>query len=476
MHFYVLIFENCQCVTIAASCLLWTNLITTLLSILELWVSSHCNRSLLHAQQTLPFKQPASLAKMTGIITAFTLPSGLSLLFLFLGVWYYLIWSTSKQTRFEDRARCESILRCRKSDGTRKLSIQDSVEARALPNQRLVRVFGIDNAFTTFDNTYRKQFREQAEGKLILTDEKWKGLADFAHTLVSKSLQPEANRNEIPLVPLVQSLALKISMHILFGLDPLTLNNTTISNLAHQINELWLESKLSPLNDTKIIGLKEDLEENLGKIFPKESLELIKTPMNLILPAYETMWRIVFRCFLEVAFRNPAAARTWRQALVRYLGTPTAEQFESASDEEPVSVSFIVAEALRLYPPTKRVFRKFPERLGWGARTVAADIEACQRDPDIWGPQSLEFVPSRWRDLSPDIQNSFMPFGGPPFVCPTKKEFGPRMIGLLVAALAQRISKDDGWALNNEENWDGQGPFPPLDTSRKAYHSLSISR
>ncbi|MCJ1266893.1 hypothetical protein MMC22_006778 [Lobaria immixta] len=413
---------------------------------------------------------------MTGIITVFPLPSGLTLLVLFLSVWYYLIWSTSKQTRFKDRTRCESILRCRKSDATRNLSIQDSVEARALPNQRLIQVFGIDNAFTTFDNTYRKQFREQAEGKLILTDEKWKGLADFAHTLVSKSLQPEANRDGIPLVPLVQSLALKISMHVLFELDPLTLNNITISNLAHQINELWLESKSSPPNNTKIIVLKEELEENLGKIFPKKSSESTETPMNLILPAYETMWRIVFRCFLEVAFRNPAAAPTWRRALARYLETPTAEQFESASDEEPVSVSFIVAEALRLYPPTKRVFRKFPEQLGRGVKTIAADIEACQRDADVWGPQSLEFVPSRWRDLSPDVQSSFMPFGGPPFFCPAKKEFGPRMIGLLVAALAQRVSKYDGWTLNNEENWDGQGPLPPLDPSRKAYHSLSISR
>ncbi|MCJ1462157.1 hypothetical protein MMC07_000757 [Pseudocyphellaria aurata] len=396
-----------------------------------------------------------------------------------LGVRYYRHWSKPKPTRFKDRFRCENILGCGKSNGIGNISIQDAVKSRALPNQRLVQAFGIDNAFTTFDCDYRMEFRKEAKEKLNLAVGKWKDLTFFAKELLGKSLETEASKKVVFLIPLLQSLTLKISMNILFKLDPFTLDDKAISNLVCQINKLWLESKLVPLNTMLLENLKKELEENLGKIFPGKRIDTKETPidskekpMNLILPAYETMWRIVFRCFLEVAFRNPSATSKWRTVLLRYLENPTAEQFKHTSVEDPVSVSFIVSEALRLYPPTKRVFRKFPEDSGWGDRTVAADIEACQRDSDIWGPRSLEFVPSRWIDLSAEIRGSFMPFGGRLFICPAKEGFGPRMIGLLVAVLAQQIWKDK-WILNHDEDWD---PLAPLDSSRTAYHSLSISR
>lgn len=414
---------------------------------------------------------------MIDIINFWILSSGLPILFLCLGAYYYFVWSKSTQiSRFKDPTYCDKILQClHKDDATWKRSAKESVKARALPNKRLIETFGIDNAFTTLDDSRRKLFRRQAATKLNLAYGNWKGFADIAQELVSKSLQPGANSSEIPLVPLVQSLALKIAIYTLFKLDSLRLNDKTVSTLARQINTLWLESKQMPLNNLSVEILKKELEESLGEIFPNQSLEPEEKPMNLILPAYETIWRVVFRCFLEVAFRNPATAPAWHRALVRFFQNPTKDQFEHESDKDPDSVLFIVYEALRLYPPTKRVFRKFPKELGWGEKTVAADIEECQRDPRTWGARSLEFVPSRWRDLSDTIEKSFMPFGGELFICPAKKEFGPWMIGLLVAALAQGISKDE-WALNNDDFSDGQRPFRPLDPSRNAYLSLSISK
>lgn len=412
--------------------------------------------------------------KMNNIITFSVLAPGLTILFLCLGARYYFFWLKPKQTRFKDEAQCKKIIGCPIDDPELR-SIW--VEARAKPNQRLIPAFNIQNAFTTFDDGDRVKFRNAAAEKLKLTGIwNWKNLPNVARELVSKSLQTEFNRGEIPLVPLVQSLALKIVMSALFELNPLTLNDDTVSDLAHQINELWLGSKLSPMGNARITDLRSGLEENLGKIFPGQSLEPESTPMNLILPAYETMWRVVFRCFLEVAFRNPATAPTFHSALVRYLEDSTAKQFEKASDDkDSVSVKFIVFEALRLYPPTKRIFRKFRDESDWGGETVSADIEACQRDDKIWGEQSLEFRPSRWSE-SESKHKFFMPFGGDLFNCPAKGGFGPRMIGLLVAALVHSISKDNGWTLNNDGIWDGQGPLPPLDSSREAYHSLSILR
>lgn len=412
---------------------------------------------------------------MIGIVTFRGLSLGLTTLFLCLAAWYYISRPKAKPIPSEHRLRCEKILNCRHGVTGATLSIDKSIWARALPNQRLKSAFDIDNGFTTFANDYRRQFREEAEGKLKLTDDRWKDLASLAQRLVSETLRAEANKDEILLTPLVQSLALKIVLYILFELKPLELDDTTIRELAHQINELWLESKSRPMKTGQIGSLKESLKENLGKIFPGRGLESKESPMNLILPAYETVWRVVFRCFLEVVFRNPATAPAWRHALAKFLNDPTADQFKYASKQYPVSVSFIVSEALRLYPPTKRVFRKFPEESGWGTEMFAADIEACHRDPAIWGAHSLQFVPLRWKILSPSFWNSFIPFGGSLFVCPAKKEFGSRMTGLLVAALAQGISEGGEWTLNHDENWNGPGRLP-LDSDRKAYHSLSISR
>lgn len=44
------------------------------------------------------------------------------------------------------------------------------------------------------------------------------------------------------------------------------------------------------------------------------------------------------------------------------------------------------------------------------------------------------------------MRNAFMPFGGSTVIYPTKQNFGPRMIGVIVAALATHITVHD-WKL-----------------------------
>lgn len=72
--------------------------------------------------------------------------------------------------------------------------------------------------------------------------------------------------------------------------------------------------------------------------------------------------------------------------LIGFLVTPTSAQL---SEQVPigggkgVSVSYITAEALRLYPPTRRVNRA--NRSGADeAIKAAADVEATQRDSENW--------------------------------------------------------------------------------------------
>ena len=76
-------------------------------------------------------------------------------------------------------------------------------------------------------------------------------------------------------------------------------------------------------------------------------------------------------------------------------------------------------------------------------------------------------------------RNAYMPFGGSTFVCPAKQDFGPRMIRVVVAALAAHITPR-GWKLelcvggpNGGEEFSGE---KPLVSDRNKYEWIEISR
>lgn len=379
----------------------------------------------------------------------------------------HIFFRPKPNKRFKDPANCERIRECRGIyDGTNLIPPQ---QARALPNRRIAEVFHLENAFTTMDNSDYKEFRKVAASRINITSDKWIHVAEYATTLVRTNVTNE-NQHRLQLFPLVQSLSLKISLYILFDKDPLHIDNRHVSSIAYAINELWEESK-NRISSGHIQLLQESLQKAILGIFPGQSLAPRDTPMNLIIPAYETLWRVVLRLFLEVSFRNPDAAPGWRQSLHVYLADQT--KFRSRLNAQSVPPSFLVDEALRLYPPTRRLYRTFQLGPNSETTTVSADVEACQRQPDIWGPRSFEFFPQRWEKVSEEARRTFTPFGGKAFTCPAKQEFGPRVIGVLVAALVEYIT---------EENWDIECEktkedvfFPgPLSSNRRAYGSIFV--
>ena len=378
--------------------------------------------------------------------------------------------------QFHDPDICKRVLACLSTDDLENCNRISPLKARALPNQRLVATFHIDNAFTTTDHNYHRHFRTLASQKISgLSADVWKRIAEFTHKLLRKQTGVIGSKiYEILLVPLVQATSLKISLHILFDHNPLELKDDDVTALARNINELWMESKQSFPSSKKIQSLQLALQSALVTIFPNQKFTSRETPMNLILPAYETLWRVVLRCFLEVVFRNHMAVPAWRPVLTAFLAKPTNAQFEAYSSEtNAISVSFIVSEALRLYPPTRRVYRTFHLAKNLTEEIVAADIECCQRNPMIWSIESLRFVPMRWGNLSEEAREAFMPFSGRPFLCPAKQDFGPRMIGVLVAALADCITAED-WTLENDGKEEDLYLGQPLMSGREEYHSLRL--
>lgn len=383
--------------------------------------------------------------------------------------------------KFNKRSRCLDILACKPIDGQGPPNGFSREKSRAIPNRRLIDAFGVDNAFTTTTWKHRSDFVKFAEGKISgMGDGEWKRIADMTLELVRKKTRRlEHTDGAIPLVPFVQSITLSMSLYVWFGLEPLSLKEKTVADIASLINELWITSKVY-YPKSFMARKKVELQKALRKIDSTFVFTPERTPLNLILPAYETMWRVVLRCFLEVVFRNDdEAALEWRDVLQAYLGCPTSSRFgESATSPGSISASHVVHEALRLYPPASRVYRTY--ELGGKRKDFAADIEECHRNDAFWGADGQCFRPSRWTTISEEAlteSGAFMSFGAGRFVCPAKKTFGPRMIGVLVASLAAEISTGR-WTVGDNEVTRAGFRFPdgPLESGREVYGSLRLWR
>ncbi|OJJ44010.1 hypothetical protein ASPZODRAFT_27817 [Penicilliopsis zonata CBS 506.65] len=170
-------------------------------------------------------------------------------------------------------------------------------------------------------------------------------------------------------------------------------SETDLVNLAEAINRAWIESK----DEQTTLELKDnrDLQRALSAVFPEHDFSNRQlNPLNKIIPGFETLWRIVLMTFLEVGFKAGRQHPEWREALVAFAKIPGKVQFETA---EPVSVQFLVNEALRLHPPTKRIYRAYKATaLDEHTRITSANIEACHTAPATWGPTAMTFDPLRW--------------------------------------------------------------------------------
>jgi hypothetical protein len=143
----------------------------------------------------------------------------------------------------------------------------------------------------------------------------------------------------------------------------------------------------------------------------------------------------------------------------------------------------IAKKALRLYPPTRRVHQNIR------GQTLRADIEACQRSELLSGKDPFVFQPERWQDINAverqcvfdkvkgagkvsgrrEEEVGYLPFA---YWCAADhgetKEFGMKMIALLVAVLCQKRE------LDNDKSLPEQGTS--LKTDREAYEDLGLKK
>ena len=378
---------------------------------------------------------------------------------------------------------------------------QEQLEARTQPNERLKRVFGIDNAFTTDSRdcaikfvTQAKKILRQAIGLQGLQSTgsdapNWTPLIESIREAVKDEFKK--GQKYIALAQLVQVVTLKVSLKYLFDLgDESLADRQALILIAAEINDLWLRSKH---DDTIEWKGQTQMHQSLRAITDQDQdpLHPVQNPMNFILPAYETMWRAVFRGIMELSFRPYPEAAKWKQLLTEITNDPFKANWKSAADRKQICALDVVKEILRLYPPTRRVHRYFPNQPEYSK----ADLEECHRNKNLVTEDADIFEPGRWaairetyaRCLGKEINNltdkeikireeddGFMPFA---LTCPAGKEvaygFGFKMIALLVGMLSEQIDGLKDWELVIGEEKDRLPAVgTALNNEREHYLSL----
>lgn len=353
------------------------------------------------------------------------------------------------------------------------------LESRALPNLRLMEVFDIQNSFTTADENFHKEFRKRVESHLRLTEVQWEATVRRAQMTISSYLklhlkQAKGSGPTVPLVPMVRVVVLKVILGTIveaYPADspPIDQEYRMLEQVADIINRLWILSKSEGVSsDSK--SLLDQLNLLLRQLLP----EARDYPLNIILPSFETMWRVVIRGIMELRFRD---SETWQfhyhQMFKDILSDPSQQAMKKLDFTNAVSIDNIVNEILRLYPPTRRIYRAISALDGCPPSIVGVDVESLHRDSGVWGKDSLYFRPSRWRNgLSKVQQASFFPFGKKKFICPAKSSFAPRMLAILVGAISTGMGNEVTLSWGQERNSFAEKE--PISNHRGDLESLSI--
>jgi hypothetical protein len=397
-----------------------------------------------------------------------------------------------------------------------------------MPNQELRKIFGIDNGFTNPDKPSKTGFTQKAEKVMLAAmivnynnpDGDWVDLRRHALTYFDEYMRLNGTRT-VKLAELTQYITLKMSLCYLFDGAHEALKSDSqfddVIYISKRTIELWIKSKQRNLTEGERLLWKDEtkLHDALRRVIYSAPTVGIggfsddittvdpeipsQNPMNLLLPAYETTWRVVMRCFLEVQHRGAQNKTIWTAFLENYLNDlENANSMRNDAFHKPTEINDgvirpveIVKEALRLYPSTRRVHRLFDDK------EVKADIEACHRQEMLCGHDPDAFRSERWQTLcfearqarydkqgrtpkelkdklkSEEERLGYMPFA---YFCaadhPNTREFASKMVALLVAVLCSGLG--DEWVMKDIDSLPPYGT--PLQSDRAEYEELKLKK
>ncbi|KUJ10778.1 uncharacterized protein LY89DRAFT_689401 [Mollisia scopiformis] len=390
-------------------------------------------------------------------------------------------------TFYHETAPCTALLQ------------ETTLTKRALPNRRLITAFGIENAFTTISPQIHQNFLNKVSALLEKSnnDISRRFLAADALRIgqeyIERSPSPIVSLSKLVQVVVFRTVLTIFFPHVAKGFtEDGLLKDIDVKIISAQINKLWYDSKdpwkvfaaqYGPRRWSSIMREREILLERLELQFPWYRTYLPqRNPLNILVPAHQGLWGVVLRCLIEVRFRSQGERRReWMELFRWFLGEPTEAWHRG--NEKGLEVQMIVAETLRLYPPTKRMYIQQED-----GRLDAVDIEKMHRVGERWGDDPLVFRPERWVEIGLDVVGTdcYMPFGRKVGVegdgkadtvsqCPSRLRGGPKLIAVIVGALLELLDEEweleDGWDMK-DDIFDGE----PLRSGKDAYESLGLWR
>ncbi|OBZ75461.1 hypothetical protein A0H81_04927 [Grifola frondosa] len=319
-------------------------------------------------------------------------------------------------------------------------SLFSQLEARAAPNVRLVRAFDIHNTFTSADPSIHAVFVKKTKSLISPPSNNSFDWLRFSHVAVDaiSAYLPNAMLAPVAFDTVMRTVTLRTILVGLLGVDPseVDIDFPAVDFVTRGINELWRLSKTTSALPPNLLS---EVNEHL-----RHWVSDVPNPLEFIIPAYETMWRVVA---LTVALTH-SDAKT-RENFRDYLEQPFLERFRHFPHSGP-SVEAIIQEILRLYPPTRHISRTIaeipvpsvPSFLGCRfSRTVTkvADIETIQRDASVWGAFPHVFDPMRHH----------------PERC-VAQHWAPQAAAIIAAAiLGRELEIVEGEKLGGREGWEG---------------------
>ncbi|OQE19692.1 hypothetical protein PENFLA_c018G03728 [Penicillium flavigenum] len=264
-----------------------------------------------------------------------------------------VIWRKGQHTRSSSNepSICRQIIAgVLKSTENQQLNTLSPHQSKAIANRHLPIAFGIDNVFTRADSAHASMFVEKVKPLINQSAEQWYSVSEFARVTTShwvehgfpglnhsccsschkEKQKPDCNR--VNVASLAQILSLKVVLWLMFDKKTQDLTcDENLLNLAQSINRVWISSKLKD-TENNIPRFEDDilLQTSLVNIFGTHN-HPEDNPLNLILPSFETMWRVVLRSFLEIRFGTGKEVPEWRETMIAFAEKPTKKQFDAVS-------------------------------------------------------------------------------------------------------------------------------------------------
>jgi hypothetical protein len=408
-------------------------------------------------------------------------------------------------------------------------TIQQRLRLRARENRRLTAAFGITNSLTTESPDEHRAFLTTATRLVKNKGRNWETLYGVAERFLLTEFETAAPSHErqgsLFLAQSVRCMVLAVVLFDNFGIDPATIPRDALVTITEEINTQWLASKCAPdvVLPSGLLNATIDSLRLTSPFHPPDHPPLTAVEvLSLLMPQYETLWRVVLLTFVTAYHHQPDARQDAEQrtaGVPSCLGHPTREKealklakvcFPSSILPSPslrlaILTSYhIFQEGLRLYPSNKHLYRSplpailsldslrhLPARFQFNhRRPLAADISALHRHPSIWGSHHHNnghdddddddahlFRPARFDDdkLTPAQREAYIPFSVGKHKCPAgaASGFGERMVTLLVVALGRGLGPSVGrvqFQLTGDGDGDGDGPYYGEDGKGKKGH------